>query len=283
MPAPVVTPTHGHLHDDVPTAEPTGAPGRPIVKWLVVAAVAASLIVGAVVAWSYLSNALPASTTRPAVADQSTGGRPSAPARKASGALRVSSTPAGAQVIVDGKARGVTPLTLPDLSAGRHTVELKSDAGTVRRTVTVGANETAAVEESIFSGWVTVYSPFEVVITEGGRVLRADDRNQVMLPPGTHELRLSNRALGYQAVRQVEVKPGESANVRVTPGPSSLTVTANEAAQVWVDGTRVGETPLNGTPVTLGTHEVVVKSTTGSERRFTVTIGVNPFTLNVDF
>jgi hypothetical protein len=186
-------------------------------------------------------------------------------------------------VIVDGKARGVTPLTLPDLSAGRHTVELKSDAGTVRRTVTVGANETAAVEESIFSGWVTVYSPFEVVITEGGRVLRADDRNQVMLPPGTHELRLSNRALGYQAVRQVEVKPGESANVRVTPGPSSLTVTANEAAQVWVDGSRVGETPLNGTPVTLGTHEVLVKSTTGTERRFNVTIGVNPFTLNVDF
>jgi hypothetical protein len=69
----------------------------------------------------------------------------------------------------------------------------------------------------------------------------------------------------------------------VTPEPSALNVAANEAAQVWVDGTRVGETPLTGAQVQLGTHDILVKSTTGSERRYTVTIGVNPYTLKVDF
>ena len=260
--------------------EPTRSFGA--VKWLVGAGGAAALIAGAYAGWTYLSKPSPASSQKAAV-ETAGGKRPPAAGRKGVGSLRVTTTPSAAQVLVDGKARGVTPVTLADLSSGNHEVELKSDAGTVRRTVTIAANETAALDESIFAGWVTVLSPFEVVISEGGRVLRSDDRNQFMVAPGTHELRLSNRVLGFHVTRQVEVKPGEGATVRITPAPSALTVTANEAAQVWVDGSRVGETPLRGAPVQLGTHEILVKSTTGSERRYTVTIGVNPYTLNVAF
>jgi hypothetical protein len=204
-------------------------------------------------------------------------------ARKATGGLRVTSTPAGAQVLVNGKGRGVTPLTLADLPAGRYTIDLKSTAGTVRRTVTVAADKTAAIDELIFSGWLAVYSPFDLAITEGERVLRLDDRNQIMLPPGRHELRLVNRSLGYEAVREVELKPGELVTLSVTPPPSTMTVTATEAAEVWLDGARVGETPLNAVPVELGTHDIVVKRAAGGERRFTVAVTVKPVTLTVDF
>jgi hypothetical protein len=186
-------------------------------------------------------------------------------------------------VLVDGKPRGATPLALNDLVPGRHEVTLKSDAGTVRRIVKIVVGEPAVIEEAIFSGWVTVLAPFDLTIAENGRVLRPDERNQVMLPPGSHELRLTNAALGYEAVRQVEVKPGEGANVRLAPDASQLTVTANEAAEVWLDGTRIGETPLNGIPVQLGTHELQVKRAAGGERRLTVTVGVNPFSVNVAF
>jgi len=203
--------------------------------------------------------------------------------RTAMGGLRVTSTPAGAEVLVNGKSRGVTPLTLADLPAGRYTIDLKSTAGAVRRTVTVAADMTAEIDELIFSGWLAVYSPFDVAITEGNRTLRLDDHNQIMLPPGRHALRLVNRALGYEAVRQVELKPGELLTLSVTPPPSTMTVTATEAAEVWLDGKRVGETPLNAMPVDLGTHEIVVKRAAGGERRFTVAVTVSPFTLNVDF
>jgi hypothetical protein len=186
-------------------------------------------------------------------------------------------------VLVDGKARGVTPLTLADLSPGRHEVSLESNAGTVRRSVTVIANETAEIDESIFSGWVAVYAPFEVAISENGRVLRPDERNQFLLPPGMHQIRLTNRRLAYDSVQQVEVKPGETIAVRLTPDPSTMTVTASEAAEVWLDGVRVGGTPLTALPVPLGTHDLVVKRAAGGERRFPITIGVNPFTLHVDF
>jgi hypothetical protein len=276
-PAPfVASETRGH---EPAVEEPARAFGA--VKWLVGAGVAAAVIGGAYAGWSYLSRE--EKPTRTAVVVPAAGKRPPATGTKGVGKLRVTTTPPAARVLVDGKARGVSPITVADLNAGSHEVELKSDAGTVRRTVTIAANETAALDESIFAGWVTVLSPFEVVITEGGRVLRSDERNQFMLAPGLHELRLSNRALSFQVAKQVEVKPGEGATVRVTPAPSTLAVTTNEAAQVWVDGTRVGETPLSGAPVQLGTHEILVKSTTGSERRYTVTIGVNPYTLKVDF
>ena len=53
-------------------------------------------------------------------------------------------------------------------------------------------------------------------ISEGGRVLRADDRQQIMLPAGAHELRLTNRALGYDVVRRVDVKPGDATTLQLT-------------------------------------------------------------------
>ena len=184
---------------------------------------------------------------------------------------------------VDGKPHGVTPVTVGDLSAGNHDVSLESSAGTVRRTVAIAANQTVLVEESIFSGWLAVYAPFEIVIAEANRVLRPDERGQVLLPPGPHDLRVSNRTLGYEATWKVEVKPGATTNLRVTPGPSKLTVTSPEPAEVWVDGAKVGDTPLNAAPVPLGTHDVLVKRAGGAERRYTITVGVKPFTLNADF
>jgi len=72
--------------------------------------------------------------------------------------------------------------------------------------------------------------------------------------------------------------------VRLTPEPSKLSVTATDAAEVFVDGTRIGEVPLTGAPVALGTHEIVVRRTAdGVERRSTITVGVAPFALHVDF
>jgi hypothetical protein len=252
------------------------------IRWVALAAVVAALGTAAFVAVPYLWRALPTIATKtPAV--EPAKGRASAAPRKATGGLRVVSTPAGARVMVDGKARGVTPLTLSDLNPGNHEVALQSDAGTVHRTVMVVANETAQVDESIFSGWLAVYAPFEITIAEGGRMLRPDERNQILLAPGVHELRIANKTLAYEATWSVEIKPGEKTNLRVTPEPSTLTVTASEAAEVLLDGSRVGDTPLNAAPVPLGTHELVVKRAAGGERRFTITVGVKPFALNVDF
>jgi len=201
---------------------------------------------------------------------------------KNTGTVEVDSTPPGAQVWVDGKGRGVTPFT-QEVSVGRHTIELRSPSGNVQRTITVQAGKTVRVEESIFSGFLALYSPFEVVITEGDRTLRVDERNQVMMSPGRHEIRVTNRALDYESVYPVDIKSGETARVTVNAPPTPVTVTANEAAEVWLDGAKIGDVPVNEMPVALGTHEVVVKRAAGGERRQTITVTTKPITLNIDF
>jgi len=262
----------------------------PSSPWVMRGVMAAAALVVAYFAIPYAWQALPSfSKTAPPSATaakptdtKAPAAAPAAGGRKAGG-IRVKTTPAGARVLVDGKARGVSPLTLTDIAPGNHEVVLESNAGTIQRTVTVAASQTAEIEESIFSGWVAVYAPFEVAISENGRVLRPDERNQFLLPPGVHQIRLSNKQLGYDSTQRVEVKPGETFALRLTPDPSKLTVTASDAAEVWLDGAKVGDTPVTAFPVPLGSHDLVVKRVSGGEKRFPITISVSPFTLHVDF
>jgi hypothetical protein len=256
-------------------------------RWLAVAGGGAALVAVAWAGGSYMWRALPAFAKRPAVDTSAPAPRAAtAPqpttARTATRELRVKSTPAGARVLVDGKERGVTPLTLTDLRPGAHEVTIASSAGTVHRSVTVAANETVDIDESIYPGWVAVLAPFDVQVSEDGRALQSDEREQFLLAPGTHDIRLANASLNYATVQHVEVTPGATTTVRLTPPSSTLTVTAAERSEVWLDGARIGDTPLNAAAAPLGAHEVIVKGPGGGERRFTVTIGTSPFTLNAD-
>jgi hypothetical protein len=203
--------------------------------------------------------------------------------RRPAGQLQVTSEPPGARIVVDGQLRGTTPMTIPDVAAGEHAVVLESASGSVRRTVTIQAGETVDVAESIFAGWLVVFSPFDVTVTEGSREIRFDDRHEALLPPGMHELHFRNRALGFEEVRRVELKPGEKETVSITLPRSTLTVTATEPAEVWVDTARVGDTPLTNWSTTLGTHEVVLKRAGKDDRHVTVMVTATPATLNVDF
>ena len=251
-------------------------------RWIAIAAGIGVLSAGV---WFGLPYARQALTSVSSLADHKPAAE-SAPVKRAGasatmGELHVTSTPDGARVLVDGKDRGVTPLTVGNLKPGAHEVTIASSAGTVHRSVTLDPGEAADIDESIFPGFVAVLAPFDIEISENGHALAPDERGQFLLPPGIHDLRLANRALNYSTRQQVEVKPGATTPVRVTPPTSSLTVTSSEAGEVWLDGTKVGDTPLNAAPAPLGTHEIVVKRASG-EKRFTVTIGANPFTLNAD-
>jgi hypothetical protein len=199
------------------------------------------------------------------------------------GTLRVESTPTGATVIIDGRERGVTPLTLDDLTVGSHEVVLRSEAGSVRRTVTIRLESPTEISEALYPGWMHVSTPIEVEITQGGRRLPFDERNQVLLPPGSHRVQFQNRDLGYLETRQVQVRPGEITRVVIAPSPSTLTVAATLSAEVLIDGERAGYTPLTNFPIRLGTREIVVRTATGEERRFTLTVSATPVQLNVDF
>ena len=64
-------------------------------------------------------------------------------ARRTTGLLVARSDPTGTRVLVDGRDRGVTPLTLKDVTLGSHTVVIQGDNGSGKRTVTVSTDRTA--------------------------------------------------------------------------------------------------------------------------------------------
>jgi len=208
--------------------------------------------------------------------------RVTAPARSGKGSLKVTSAPDGATVVLDGKKRGTTPLTMTELAIGTHYLSVESPSGTVRSAVEIKGNEMAVVDASIFPGWLALFSPVELKVSEHGRPVIFDEKSQAMLAPGHHELTLANDAIGFREVRGVDLKPGETTPVSITLPKTTISVTATPGASVSIDGTPVGQTPLVDFPVDLGTREIVLNNPVYGERRLTITATVKPVHVDVD-
>ena len=130
------------------------------------------------------------------------------------------------------------------------------------------------------SGWVAVFAPFDITISEGGTGVQVDERGRAMLAPGRHRLRFQKVELGYDEIRTVTVRPADTTTINLSP-QTTIAVTSNEPAQVLIDGTRAGDTPFEG-KVNLGTHVVTVR-TAGAERQITVQASSKPVQLEIDF
>ena len=68
------------------------------------------------------------------------------------------SQPSEASVYLDGKLRGVTPLTVSNMPVGSHTLILRSSAGTVRKTIRIESDHLTSLMEMIYPGWLAIFS-----------------------------------------------------------------------------------------------------------------------------
>jgi hypothetical protein len=199
------------------------------------------------------------------------------------GTFVLTTQPAGARVLLDGKAVGESPLTLADLPPGKHSLTLVTSAGSVKKVIRIEAGKTTTLEIPIYSGWIVVFAPVTLEIAENGRAIGTSDQGRLMLSPGLHQLTLTNRQLGYKGVQIVDIEPGEEKSINIQP-TGALNVNAVPWAEVWMAGKKVGETPIAGLQVPIGTHEIVFKNPQFPERRVTVTItGATPTAAAVDF
>lgn len=199
------------------------------------------------------------------------------------GGVKIISTPDAAKVLVDGRERGVTPLTLDDVAVGPHTVQIDSSEGSVRRRIDVVEGKIETLTESIYSGWLHVSAPIDVTVVDGLTGVQLDNNNRALLKPGTHSLRVENRALAFSVARQVEIEPGGTAEVTVDVPLSAITVTSTSEADVYVDGVKAGETPLKEYPVKLGRRDIMVVDQSGATRHATVTVSTQPAQLDINF
>ena len=208
------------------------------------------------------------------------------------GQLAIQSEPAGAKVLVDGTERGVAPVTITDLAPGEHRVELQSDGVTAaKHTVMVQAGGTASLVVPItpaasagpVSGWVSVKAPFTMEIREQGHLVGTTDADRLMITAGRHQLDFVSDALGYRSTRVVQVAAGKVSSLTLDLPQGVVNLNAAPWAEVWIDGRRVGETPIGNLSVSIGPHEVVFKHPQLGEKRqaISVTLGA-PLRLSVD-
>ena len=210
----------------------------------------------------------------------------------ATGQLQIRTDPAGATVSVDGVPRGTSPTTITELSPGRHQVVLDSDLGSVTETVVIESGLTASLVVPlggvpagipVSAGWVSVSSPVELQLLEGAELLGTTATDRIMLESGRHEIELVNEALGYRSIQVVEVRPGEVAPVAIELPEGAIAFNAVPWAEVWIDGVRIGETPIGNYGLPIGQHSVLFRHPDLGEQHHTATVTLEGVTrLSVD-
>jgi hypothetical protein len=208
----------------------------------------------------------------------------------ADGKLNIRTDPPGATVTIDGQRRGVSPLLIEGLTPGTHVVGLQNTLSSVTEQVTIQAGATASLVVPLsapqgvpVSGWVSVNSPVEMQLFEDGRLVGSSRSDRVMMSVGDHSLQLVNETLGYRLSRTVNVAPGRVTSMRIDPPKGTLALNASPWAEVWVDGDRVGDTPMGNISLQIGSHDVLFRHPELGEQRHTVTVTMNgPARLSVD-
>jgi hypothetical protein len=195
------------------------------------------------------------------------------------GALHVQTEPPGQTVFVDDTRRGISPLTVSDLTPGDHMVLVTSGTGTLRRPVQITAGETLSLvlapnAPAVSAGWLRISSPVLLQLHADGNLVGNTDSDRVMLPSGEHQIEISNAALGFSVTRRVSVAAGRTTQVQITPPAGRLSINALPWAEVWLNGERVGQTPIANLSHPIGTHEVILRHPQFGERRASVTVSL---------
>ena len=215
------------------------------------------------------------------------------------GRLSIQSSPVGASVLLDGQLRGVTPLELPDVSAGEHELVLDLKGQRVRQMVSVATAITTTVDlpmaaapaieaAGLFpamaptTGTLLVRVPFEMQVFEGETLLGLSG-SRLSLVPGPHHLTVVSETLSFRTAINVEIVAGKTTRVPVVLPQGTAHLNATPWAEVWVDGEKVGETPLGNLALTIGPHEIVFKHPELGEQAHAATVAAGvPLRLSVD-
>ena len=192
------------------------------------------------------------------------------------GQLSVGTDPAGGDVTVDGVTRGAAPLTLRDLAVGEHRVVVRARGTTYTRTVKIEAGTTA----SLFfgnglappPGSIAIESQVAVQVFENKRLIGTSQMDRIILPAGEHALEFVADSVGFRATQTVVVSADQTTAVPVELPKVVVSINALPWAEVFIDGARIGETPLGNLLQTLGPHEIVFRHPQLGERHMNVVV-----------
>jgi hypothetical protein len=132
-------------------------------------------------------------------------------------------------------------------------------------------------------GGVKVTTPFELQVFEGPKLLGVT-AGPIALLEGSHSLDLINEAFEFKSHVTATVRPGQLTPITVTAPQGKISINALPWADVIIDGTTVGQTPLANLSVTIGQHEIVFRHPQLGELHQTAVVkAVTPTRISVTF
>jgi hypothetical protein len=93
-----------------------------------------------------------------------------------------------------------------------------------------------------------------------------------MVSAGRHEIEIVNEAVGYKVIRTLQVAAGKVSSIKLEMPQGTLSLNAQPWAEVWLDGERVGETPIGNLSVAIGSHSVLFRHPEFGERHQTALV-----------
>ena len=127
-----------------------------------------------------------------------------------------------------------------------------------------------AAQDPPAAATLEVVAPIVLEISEDGKAMGSTKERRLSLSPGKHVLTFANAELGYSYAHEVEVAAGDVRKITLDPRVP-VNLRATPWAEVWMDGEKIGQTPMVY-ELPLGTHELVFKHPRFGERRITPTI-----------
>ena len=181
------------------------------------------------------------------------------------GDLKVTSTPDGARILVDGEPRGTTPATLGRLPQGSRTITLKKeDYEDWQGQAAIVPLETAELDARLVSS----FGSLDVTTDPTGAELYLDGKNIGVSPTSINRLiegehTLLARKPGYDDVRQtiaIQPETPSRAHLDMLRMYGRLSVASTPSgATVTIEGKPVGQTPLSLDSVRKGERTVRVE------------------------
>lgn len=199
------------------------------------------------------------------------------------GGLMITTYPSRAKIAVDGVPRGHAPVKVTDLSPGTHTLLVETSFGEQEQDVVVQSGRVSQLSVPTVS-WIKVTAPFELTVYDSGRLIGTTGSAPVMVAPGRRNLDFVNKSVGLKIRQFVDAVAGQVVTVPLELPSGMMNLYSDQPAEVLVDGKPVGQTPLPGLPVPLGSHEVVFRNARYGEVRYTVAVTlVAPVQITVTF
>jgi hypothetical protein len=126
-------------------------------------------------------------------------------------------------------------------------------------------------------GGITVASTIDLQVFKDGKLL-GSSAGPIAVNEGSHRVELVNEALGFRLPQTVNVRSGQMTSLNISVPNGRVSINAAPWADVTIDGTPAGQTPLANLSLPIGTHEIVFKHPQFGERKQTITVKVEGLT-----